>query len=78
MTRMPRVICPSCGDTYAAHPTQGLGMVAVFDHKRESRALVLCPGSMVRVPLAGALAWQDILPDPEKQAERIVEQASLF
>lgn len=56
-----------CGDHYAGVPTRTLGMVSVHDHKRESRALVLCEGSMAHVPLADAVAWQDELPQSADQ-----------
>ncbi|MCF2527002.1 hypothetical protein [Yinghuangia soli] len=37
-------------------------MVSVHDHKVAPRSLVLCRGSMARVPAAGAAAYQETLP----------------
>ncbi|MBC3989700.1 hypothetical protein H8N00_12610 [Streptomyces sp. AC563] len=77
---LPRVECPSCGGRYAAHPISALGMGAVHDHKVRPRDLVLCPGSMQRVPLRDATAWQDPLPgtqdtDPREQQLDLFDDA---
>ncbi|WP_199881325.1 hypothetical protein [Streptomyces sp. CB03911] len=50
--RLPRVPCPVCGRPIAVAPVEAIGLGAVVDHKQESRRLVLCPGSMRRVPLS--------------------------
>ncbi|MEJ8662177.1 hypothetical protein [Streptomyces sp. MS1.AVA.4] len=62
MARYPRVQCPVCGGIYAGAPTSALGMVSVHDHKRTPRSLMLCTGSMARVPAVDATAYQDVLP----------------
>lgn len=59
----PRVNCPVCGRRCAGVPTAALGVVSVHDHKVAPRSLVLCPGSMSRVPAAGAAAYQDPIPE---------------
>ncbi|MGW1616523.1 hypothetical protein ACWCQZ_45235 [Streptomyces sp. NPDC002285] len=59
-------------------PTRRTGMVSIHDHKREPRALVLCPGSMTHVPKADALAWQDQLPEDLPSATATVEAPTLF
>ncbi|MER7764865.1 hypothetical protein [Streptomyces sp. NPDC097619] len=64
MASYPRVECPVCRGVYAGAPTRATGMVSVVDHKRESRSLSLCPGSMTHVRLRDAGAWQEQLPDP--------------
>ncbi|WP_158828017.1 hypothetical protein [Streptomyces sp. NRRL S-118] len=38
-------------------------MVSVHDHKRTARSLVLCEGSMRRVPAVDATMYQEELPD---------------
>ncbi|MFJ8589262.1 hypothetical protein ACIRD2_32020 [Streptomyces sp. NPDC093595] len=63
MARRPRVKCPVCGGVYAGAPTSVLGMVSVHDHKRTARSLVLCEGSMRRVPAVDATMYQEQLPD---------------
>ncbi|MGW7363318.1 hypothetical protein ACWGI8_07800 [Streptomyces sp. NPDC054841] len=68
MARYPRVECPVCGGIYAGAPTSALGIVSVHDHKRNRRALVLCEGSMTRVPAVDATAYQDELPDADGEA----------
>lgn len=47
-----------CG-VYAGAPTSALGMVSLHDHKRTPRALMLCEGSMRRVPAAAATRFPD-------------------
>lgn len=56
--RLPRVPCPVCERPIAVVPVEAIGLGAVVDHKQESRRLVLCLGSMRRVPLPGHPAWQ--------------------
>lgn len=58
----PRAACPVCDRLTALTPTRRLGFGALADHKRERRALVLCPGSETHVPYSSATAWQDELP----------------
>jgi hypothetical protein len=69
MTKYPRVPCPSCERPVAGVPTRRIGIVSVSDHKPESRALVLCPGSMQHVQVKGAPYVQEVMfedqPDPE-------------
>ncbi|MCP3822187.1 hypothetical protein NLX86_30085 [Streptomyces sp. A3M-1-3] len=77
MARYPRVECPVCGGIYAGAPTSALGMVSVHDHKRNRRALVLCAGSMARVPAVDATAYQDELPETAAVAP-VAEPIALF
>ncbi|SDM98166.1 hypothetical protein SAMN05444921_116114 [Streptomyces wuyuanensis] len=65
MARYPRVKCPVCGGVYAGAPTSAYGMVSVHDHKRSRRALVLCEGSMTRVPAVDEAGHQEELPGTE-------------
>lgn len=60
MAKHPRVPCPSCGQPVAGIPTKGIGILSIHDHKRERRALVLCPGSMQHVQAAGAAFVQEV------------------
>jgi hypothetical protein len=53
----------------AGVPTTALGMVSVHDHKVAPRSLVLCRGSMARVPAAGAAAYQETLPGTAEGAD---------
>jgi hypothetical protein len=75
--KLPRVPCPVCGRTVAATPIAAVGLGAV-DHKRESRRLVLCEGSMQRIPLPGHLTWQQELAQPDQSAAPAAVQESLF
>ncbi|MET9800164.1 hypothetical protein [Streptomyces sp. NPDC006368] len=62
-------------------PTNTLGMVSVHDHKRAARALVLCEGSMRRVPAVDAMAYQQELPyaaDGEGPAATDADAPTLF
>ncbi|MGK4580355.1 hypothetical protein [Kitasatospora sp. HPMI-4] len=43
-------------------PVDAIGLGAIVDHKRESRRLMLCEGSMQRIPLPSHPAWQQDLP----------------
>lgn len=52
-------------------------MVSVHDHKRNRRALVLCAGSMARVPAVDATAYQDELPETAAGAP-VPEPIALF
>jgi hypothetical protein len=78
MARYPRVKCPVCEDVVAGVPTRRTGMLSVHDHKREARSLILCPGSMTHVPQAGALAFQDELPEDADTATAAAEAPTLF
>lgn len=69
MARYPRVKCPVCGGVYAGAPTSAYGMVSVHDHKRSRRALVLCEGSMTRVPAVDAAGHQEELPGTEEAGQ---------
>lgn len=62
MTSLPRIACPECGGVYGGVPTRAIGMVAVRDHKKAPRSFELCHGSMRRIPLNYAEAWQEELP----------------
>lgn len=65
---------PGVPGVYGGAPTTALGMVSVHDHKREPRSFQLCPGSMARVPMRDASAYQDELPDEVTT----VEEPTLF
>ncbi len=66
MPRLPRTPCPSCSRPVALLPTQRVGYGSIYDHKKEPRALVLCPGSMVHVAYSEGTAWQLELADWEE------------
>jgi hypothetical protein len=53
--------CPFCDRDTAGHPTKRIGVVSLADHKREPRALVLCPGSMHHMVLPDAPFVQEML-----------------
>lgn len=61
--RLPRFICPGCKREVAGQSTQRIGYASLVDHKREKRALVLCPWSESHVPLRDARFRQEQLPE---------------
>lgn len=60
MAKHPRVLCPSCERPVAGIPTRGIGILSLHDHKKEPRALVLCPGSMQHVQAKDAVSVQEV------------------
>lgn len=70
-SKIRRVLCPSCKREVGWHPTRGIGIVSVADHKPQRHALVLCPGSMQHVQAADARYVQESLRVPEQREEPV-------
>lgn len=78
--KFPRVKCPGCGRDVAGIPTKRIGVLSLVDHKREKRALVLCPWSESQIPAPDARFVQEELQEavvPVIPAQR-VEKLPLF
>lgn len=76
--KLPRFKCPGCEREVAGRSTKRMGFASLVDHKREKRALELCPWSESHVPLRDAMYVQEELPEnqgvlelPGQRAERL-------
>jgi hypothetical protein len=79
--KLPRFTCPGCDRDVAGLSTKRIGYASLVDHKKERRALVLCPWSESQVPLRDARAFQEELPE-DREASGIpgqgIERLPLF